>query len=528
MAKVNHQHSSYTKMRPLWQLIADCLTKEAVKNAGELYLPKPNAEDNSKENDIRYAQYGQRAVFYNVTSRTLNGLVGEVFSAEPTVELPSILEVLEEDIDGSGVSLCQQAKSTLSHVVSFGRCGLLADYPPTDGVPTTLQQLQKGYIRPLVALYDPRNIINWRTTKIGGRNVLSLVVLEEEGAIADDGFEEKTEVQYRVLRLTVTPTAAPVYSQEIWVKATGEQTQNGKVEFVMKSSAVPTDGGNKPLDFIPFIFVGALNNDIQPDEPPLYDLAALNVAHYRNSADYEEACFITGQPTLITAGLTQSWVKDVWKDKPVLLGSRAALTLPSGASASLLQVSPNSMPMEAMKHKEEQMIALGARLVEPTIAKQTLGEASMEEASELSILQSAAQNVSEAYELALSWALQFLQVGDSGEPEFELSKEFALARMSAADRAQTVADWQAGMISWTEARLLYKQGGVSSQEDGVAKAEIEAELGTQMGFSPNDPNAIDPATGLPVKPEDSTNGNIDPATGKPADKPGKEDGNKPA
>ena len=57
---------------------------------------------------------------------------------------------------------------------------------------------------------------------------------------------------------------------------------------------------------IPFIFCGALNNSPDVDKSPVYDIAEVNIAHYRNSADYEESCFIAGQATPVLTGLTQS------------------------------------------------------------------------------------------------------------------------------------------------------------------------------------------------------------------------------
>src|SRR5262245_41231417 len=47
------------------------------------YLPMPNAEDQSKQNQERYKAYVQRAVYYNVISRTLDGMSGQIFLRDP-------------------------------------------------------------------------------------------------------------------------------------------------------------------------------------------------------------------------------------------------------------------------------------------------------------------------------------------------------------------------------------------------------------------------------------------------------------
>lgn len=104
---------------------------------------------------------------------------------------------------------------------------------------------------------------------------------------------------------------------------------------------------------IPFVFFGANDNDESIDDAPLYDLAVLNLAHYRNSADYEEGNFISGQPSLFITGLTKEWVSDIVNQgNPIRLGARTANILGSGANAFLLQTDANSGLYEAMQDKK--------------------------------------------------------------------------------------------------------------------------------------------------------------------------------
>ena len=106
-------------------MIADCVEGErAVKEAGEKYLPKPAAEKDEEYARKRYKAYKTRAVFYNVTGRTLEGLVGQVFSKDSSIDLPDSLERYEPDLDGAGTPLEQQAKATLKATLSFGHCGI--------------------------------------------------------------------------------------------------------------------------------------------------------------------------------------------------------------------------------------------------------------------------------------------------------------------------------------------------------------------------------------------------------------------
>jgi hypothetical protein len=486
---------------PKWRLIRDCLAgEEAVKASAELYLPRPNAEDKSSENKARYQAYVQRAVFYNATKRTLDGLVGQVYLRDPTQEIPESLKFLMGDVDGAGIGLHEQSKKTLADTVSFGRVGLFVDYPPTDGTVTKAQQ-EAGYVRPVILSYAPESVLNWRTVVIGARRLLSLVVLQESFLSADDGFQPYYQYQWRVLKLVPTdkiyegeqlpPGTQHEYRVEIWrdipINGSPGQTQTLPIQ-----SYTPLDASGKPMDQIPFVFVGSLNNDSIVDPAPLYDLSILNIAHYRNSADYEESCFIVGQPTVYASGLTESWVKEVMGGA-VSIGSRSIIPLPVGGQAGLLQVNPNSLPKEAMDQKERQMVALGARLVEQSSVAQTLGEAQQKEAAQVSILASVAKNVGTAYSQCLKWCAQYHGV-DTSAVRYDLNTDFIAAQMTPSERAQLVAEWVAGAISYTEMRSRLRKAGVATQTDEEAKVEAEEDELRVPEKEKVDPNA-DPNSG---------------------------------
>jgi hypothetical protein len=234
------------------------------------YLPQPNPEDQSQENINRYVSYVQRAVFYNVTGRTLEGLAGQIFLRDPIFEIPEMLQSLLKDADGKGVALHQLAKRAVRWVLAYGRCGLHVDYPSVDRA--TVKQLKDGQISPIVTVYEPWNVINWRTVELNGKRVLSLVVLREFVEDETDQFETKLVEQYRILRLDVN---TGTHTVEVYSKDGDTLKSRGVFE--------PKDGDGKPLVGIPFCFVGSEANDAIPDNPPLYDLATLNIAHYRNS-----------------------------------------------------------------------------------------------------------------------------------------------------------------------------------------------------------------------------------------------------
>lgn len=490
MPNVAFKRKEYTDLESRWNLIRDVLSgSEAIKERSTDYLPRPNPTDTSNENLQRYSQYLTRAVFYAATGRTHKGFVGQVFARDPVATIPDAMMAIKTNADGAGNSLDQCAKKALGYVLAYGRAGLFTDFPKRETA-ASLADVQAGKIRPIIKLFNPWQIINWRTETVGEQTRLSLVVLKDTEVINDDGFAQELDQFYRVLRLR-----NGIYVYEIWYW--DEKTN----DFVLDGTPVtPTDGAGKVWNEIPFQFIGAENNDPQPDLPPLYDMAEINIAHYRNSADYEESCYMVGQPTPVLTGLTETWVSEVLKGQ-VFLGSRSAIPLPVGASAELLQAAPNSMVFEAMQHKERQLVALGAKLVEQKSVQRTATEASMEEVSTVSVLSTIAVNTGKAFTQNLTWCAKFINIvkeeteaeAEGDEISYELNTDFDIATLPATEVAGVIAAWQANAITDEEMRDKLKRGGWAYLDDEEWKDQIEtanASLGLPMGSPTTDSPAM--------------------------------------
>lgn len=463
MPKVEFEHPELRETKKQYELIGDAVAGEQhVKARKTRYLPQPNPDDLSQTNVKRYESYVTRAVFYNVTRRTLAGLVGAVFETAPTEKVPEDLKVIITDASGGGISLEQLAHKAVRWTLSFGRMGLFVDFPDTPDKPNGLSKADVDKYRPTITGYKPIDIINWRVDEIDGVDVTTLVVLREEYIVSDDGFEQTKKTQHRVLKLV-----EGVYVQEIW-------RNNVKPWKTFN----PTDYGGKPLDRIPFHFVGAENNDTEVDDPPMYDLASLNIAHYRNSADYEELVYIVGQPTAWFSGLTKDWVDDVFKGE-VRLGSRAAIPLPVDGAAGILQVAPNPAAFEAMEHKEKQMVALGAKLVEQRDVQRTAREAVMDNKGETSVLANVARNVSTGLEWALKTCRLFLTSNITSEIEYQLNTDYGLADLTPEEVNMIMKAWLDHGITFKEMRERLRFAGIATEDDAAARTEIDKEIAEQ-------------------------------------------------
>ena len=447
------------------------------------YLPMPNETDQSQKNKDRYRQYLQRAVWYNVTARTLEGMVGQIFLIPPVIEVPSELKPMLTDSDGDGLSFVQGAKKSVSDTMAYGRCGLYVDYPKTSGE-VNKAQISSGAIKPMIQVIQPWNIYNWRTKKINGKTVLTMVVIREVSDNYDeDGYSVDQSEGYRVLKLD--PSTGN-YTIEVYEPADARDgavnsitdpmvaaalPSKANVAYNQSDTIVPTDGAGKPFTYIPFTFVGSKNNDPAVDKPPLYDLASLNLAHYRNSADFEESCHMVGQPTPWATGLDESWVHNVLHDS-IPLGSRAGIPLPTGAQIGLMQANANQMPLEAMKAKEDEMFALGAKLVVQKRVQRTATEAAVDASSETSVLTNVANNVSTAYEFAFKCAAQFVNA-DASKIKVALNTQFELNTLTPDEQSKVVASWVQGAISFGEMRETLRKAGTATLPDDQARAAIE-------------------------------------------------------
>lgn len=492
MPNVQFTRKELKTLLPIYDVVSDCCDGDfKVKSKRTKYLPQPNPTDLSSENQERYKQYVARAIFYNVTKNTYSGLIGQIFSKETQIELPASLEFLKVDADGTGKGIEQVSKEGVGNLLKGARFGLLSDYPKTDGT-LTKSEIEQGNIKPTIKLYKSEDIINWRTKLIGSEVVYSLIVLREKVIYDDDGFEFKERWQYRDLRLN----EENIYVVTIYY--TNSEIPNAQSVFQIIDSFIPSGFDGSPLNKIPFEFCGSDNNDAEPDIPVLYDIAILNIGHYRNSADYEESSFITGQPTPYFAGLTEAWVKDVLKGT-IQLGARGAVPLPDGGSAGLLQAQANTMPFEAMKHKEEQFIALGAKLVSPNGGTKTATEAQISNTTETSILSTLAVNASKAFENSIKHCLKFVSNNESDESKiiFKLNTDFEIAKMTPAERNQTLNEWMKGAISWQECRNNLRKGKVELEEDIKAREEIDTEIADANAMAIDQANAIAPDTNIP-------------------------------
>lgn len=443
---VKTRHCDYEKYAPKWQKV-----RHAIEGELRQYLRNVGKNEGDTEyGKQRQREYEDGAICYNFTKRTLSGMVGSVMRKDPEQTIPAQLEYLLTNCDGSGVGLWQHAQDTLMEIDSIGRGGLLVDAPVTSAA--TMAEQNEGLLNPVIVFYTAENIINWRLTRIGSVNRVSLIVLRETYEYNDgqDEFATYYGEQYRVLDVVEGK-----YRQRIY-------QFNAKGELRGDVQEIFPDLASVPAGIIPFTFIGATNNDHTPDDPPILPLAELNIGHFRNSADNEESSFVVGQPTLFISPGESMSLENFKQANPngVKMGSRTGHNIGAGGSAQLIQAAENNLAKQNMLDKEQQAIQIGAQLITPT-QQITAESACLQRGADTSVMATIARNVSQAYTDALKWVAGMLNA-DGAEIEFRLNMEFFLKSMTAQDRAAWIADINAGYLPATAYYEALREAGVTN------------------------------------------------------------------
>ena len=456
---VSDQHPLYTANISRRKTVRDCIAGgDVVKAATIKYLPKPNPSDDSKENTDRYNAYIMRALFVNFTGHTKTGFMGMIGRKKSVIELNSTIDYLMENADGAGLGLAQLAQNNIDELLEVGQHGLLADFPTSAG--GTMAQTMD--LQAVIKQYPAESIINWREQVINSVTTLVMVVLAEQvEVIKEDGCASEWVTYHRVLFLQDN-----IYKQNLY------DENDDLIAIEGEPDIIPRNFNGSTLDYIPFEFSGAENNDTTPDKPPLLDIAEINVGHYRNSADFEESCFLVGQPTLTMTGLTRAWVDDVLKDG-VKMGSRTGLALPVGADAKLLQASPNQMPDRGMELKENQLIKVGAKMITDSGGVETAEAAKIRFAGQSSKLSIIVSNTEKSLLRVLGWIGEFM--GTQDENIIEINREFYEATVNPQLLVANMQLMDRGVIGKSDVRLGMRKAGLIDADR--TDEEIDQEVG---------------------------------------------------
>lgn len=513
---VESVHQEYADNEHKWQKARDILEgADTIKAAGETYLPRL-----TKQTDAEYNAYKDRTPFWNATGRTHSGLTGMLFRKDPTVVFKdglggnqkTAMESLQNDADLKNNSLEDYARSVTEEILGVGRGGTLIDWNEEEN-------------RAYFAYYATEDILNWRTQRVGGNVLPTLITLretvsmpnetvlevganEDQAKGEDDPYTDNEVAQLRVLRLIMTaPTAeedesdteaerAKVerrYIIELWrkdnVKIGKKKTES---RWVLKEIIEPTRNG-RPLPEIPFVFHGAEDSDPSVDRPPLDDLAEMNLDHYRTSADYKHGMHFTALPT--------AWVAGFPSETELCIGSTEAwVTDNAEARAGYLEFEGKGLSEfnSYLNSLETKMAVLGARMLEQQKKEAETAEAMhVRQGGEVSVLQHIGNVLSTTLSSAMKWAYWWSGTAEhptdvtDEEASIGLNTDFVAMKLGSQDVVNLVNAWMQKGISrdtlhWNLAQGEILPPGRTNEEEMELISLDEDLIGSEPVNQPED------------------------------------------
>lgn len=380
-------HPDYTYWSPHWEMIRDAEIGEIeVKRKGEKYLPRQATHDLNQ-----YRSYLKRAVFYNMTARTLNALYGTVFRRAPKIGgLNKKLQTASKKITKEGMSLHLLAKTIVKEVLAVGRYGMLVDASPD------------GRGNPYIASYTAENILDWQMSEINGQWTLSKVTLREIYYERDSHWSPyEYRARFRVLVLEHDPEEdAYVYVQYVYTDSDLVPGQLPDVEQAASVITVPTVRG-EPLDYIPFVIIGPFTNTPDVQRPPMLDIVTLNFSHYMSYAQLEQALFYTGSPVFTVQQ------EDGSDPGEYQVGPDIVWVLRQNETASLLEFNGRGLQHleNVLRSKEGQIASIGGRMMPGSSrgAAESDNSLMMQERNEQTLLLNIADTVDEGVTQTLQW-----------------------------------------------------------------------------------------------------------------------------
>ena len=417
---VDTRHPLYDKYKSTWVKCIDAYEgQEAIKEKRDLYLPRLSghmvdyehqvtADQRSRgwmASETEYSLYLQRAVYYNYIKKITNGLNEQLFRKDVKIEVPDSMQFILDDFTYDGKSMRTAIKESNRRILLQYRDILVLDFPiaTTEGI-VSQADAEKMNIRPYAVYYTAEQVINWNYELFNNKQELVRVVIEEhiEKQDEDDEFIMKDILQYRVLDLENWEDGSRKYRIRLYRETDGKMQMFGEPIY-------PRIRG-KNLDYIPCYFLTQKGISDDLDYPMLNDAVDINIAHYINSADYENAINITGSPTPVIIG----YDSDPDADEDISLGSRALLLYGQNAQAYYMEYrgqGPEAIA-NAMNKKVDALSVIASRMLQnDPKGIESAETAEIHRSAEQGLLASMALSLSEAYEVILLTIADWMGLG---------------------------------------------------------------------------------------------------------------------
>ncbi|MBR8182101.1 DUF4055 domain-containing protein [Burkholderia ambifaria] len=376
----------------------------AMRKAGKEYLPQwPNESDAAYENRLA------TATLFPAFSRTCEVLTGKPFSKPITMgdDVPARLVEWCEDVDLQGHNLHAFAAAVCFHALSYGLCGILVDFPTTDGLRTQAEETAAG-VRPYFVHIHAQNILGWRAQRINGVQTLTQLRFLEIASEPDGDFGEKEIEQVRVLYPG---------RWEVW-RESEQADARGKKEWILHSNGVTT------LKKIPFVPVYGRRIGFMQGVPPLVELAHMNIEHWQSKSDQQTILHVARVPILFAKMLG---------DSPITVGAATAVKA-DDPEADMKFVEHSGQAIKAgydeLLALEDRMRQVGAELLVIKPGNRTVAQTVSDNEAGMCSLQRIIQDEEDALDAALDLMAEW--IGETEGGHVDIFSDFGVASLAEA------------------------------------------------------------------------------------------------
>jgi hypothetical protein len=429
-------------MMPDWSVMA-AVTKGTnyIRDLSETYLPQEPRED-----DDAYATRVDRSVLSPYTSRLIETAAGAILRKPIHIEGDPYWLELAKNIDGIGSNINEYARRALVSSLTYGHSAILVDYPAAANAMNLAEERAMGR-RPYFVHIDAPQIWGWR--KEPGTNRLLQVRIHDYDVRPLNEFGEEQVEEMRV-----------IYPGRYDLYTLGRSTETVSLD----------ETGGYSLDEIPLVPIYSNRRDVLISQPPLLDIANLNITHYQRQADLIHALHIAAMPTLVLEG---------WDDTTgsATMGVNYAIAMQPGNKAYYVQADATSFDaqMQELQSLEAQMSTLGVtKLFGQKFVAESAEAKRIDQAQSNSVLSIISQELESCLNQAFAFAAQYVGIEP---PEIKIDRDFDYYRLIGQDISVLAQLNQMGKISDEMLLEVLRRGEIlpddTNIEEQVAAMERE-------------------------------------------------------
>jgi len=434
-----------------WQTMAAVTRGTSyIRDLSETYLPQEPRED-----DDAYQTRVDRSVLSPYTSRLIETAAGTILRKPIQIEGDPYWVELSQNIDGIGSNLDEYARRALVSSLTYGHSAVLIDYPAATGARNLAEERAMGR-RPYFVHVDAPQIWGWRQESTMPGSPLTQIRIHEYTTRPLNDFGEEQIEQMRV-----------IYPGRYDLYTLGQDV----VEF--------SQTGDYSLDDIPVVPIYSNRRGMLRSQPPLLDIANLNITHYQRQADLIHALHIAAMPTLVLEG---------WDDTTgsATMGVNYAIAMQPGNKAYYVQSDATSFDaqMNELNSLEAQMSTLGVtKLLGQKFVAESADAKRIDQAQSNSVLAIISQELESALNQAFDFASRYVGIEP---PRIKVDRDFDFYRLIGQDVSVLSQLNESGKISDRLLLDVLRRGEVLP--DNV---DIEAELNATQPITVVDNNQVD-------------------------------------